>query len=382
MADPGPGSPQMRAIDASGRNPFAKDAEGYDLQGLAEAPFLRPSTLRALKVIDLLLLPFLYPAAWLLKIVRRRGLEKLPACRKALLQVGVMPIRDHFYEPRFDYRNEPADEAAKERDLPGIDWNPKGQLAWLDSLVYGSELLDLPEHKGKGADKSAFHFNNGFFEAGDAECWYQAIRALKPKRIFEIGSGYSTLLATAAIEKNRSQDADYRCRHLCIEPYRQPWLEALPVEVLRERVEVLGPELFTELERDDLLFIDSSHVIRPGGDVLFEYLHLLPSLKEGVVVHIHDIFTPMDYPANWLQQNVRFWNEQYLLEALLSNNPHWQVLGGLHYLYRHHRQKLQQAAPHLTDANEPSSIYLRKVSAEDRATAKPKKQKATGGKQS
>ena len=77
----------------------------------------------------------------------------------------------------------------------------------------------------------------------------------------------------------------------------------------------------------DILFIGSSHVIRPQGDVLFEYLELLPTLKRGVIVHVHDIFSPRDYPQSWLLDEVRLWNEQYLLEAFLTDNEHWKSNG-------------------------------------------------------
>ena len=92
-------------------------------------------------------------------------------------------------------------------------------------------------------------------------------------------------------------------------------LEKIGVTVIRQKVEGLGKAVFAELEKGDILFIDSSHIIRPQGDVLFEYLESLPSLNRGVIVHIHDIFSPKDYLKEWVTNEVRFWNEQYLLEA-------------------------------------------------------------------
>ena len=97
------------------------------------------------------------------------------------------------------------------------------------------------------------------------------------------------------------------------------WLNDVSgIEVLRQRVEQMDKQLFLELEENDILFIDSSHMIRPQGDVLCEYLEILPTLRPGVLVHIHDIFTPRDYPDEWLIDEVKLWNEQYLLEAFLS----------------------------------------------------------------
>lgn len=130
---------------------------------------------------------------------------------------------------------------------------------------------------------------------------------------------------------------------------------------MRQRIEEVGLEFFAELEENDLLFIDSSHMIRPQGDVLFEYLQLLPTLKKGVLVHIHDIFSPRDYLAEWVKDNVWFWNEQYLLEAFLTGNRGWEVVGALNYLHHDHYDALKKVCPYLTPDREPGSFYLRKV---------------------
>ena len=104
------------------------------------------------------------------------------------------------------------------------------------------------------------------------------IRHVKPRRLIEIGSGFSSLMAVAAIDANRRQDRGYTCRHVCIEPFERPWLQELDIELVRMRVERCDKALFTDMQANDILFIDSSHVIRPQGDVLFEYLEILPRL--------------------------------------------------------------------------------------------------------
>lgn len=131
--------------------------------------------------------------------------------------------------------------------------------------------------------------------------------------------------------------------------------------MVRRKVEDLDPTFFASLRENDILFIDSSHIIRPQGDVLFEYLRLLPALNKGVIVHVHDIFSPRDYPARWMRDEVRFWNEQYLLEAFLTHNGAWQVMGALNYLRHHHQEKLKAIAPFLGPRNEPGSFYMRKI---------------------
>jgi hypothetical protein len=306
---------------------------------------------------DVFLVPFVYPSAWLLKTIRKAGIQRLPFCRSALLHVGVFPIRNHYYEPQFDMRDTKRPFSA-ERDLPGIDWNIHEQLEILEQFSCCDELADYPRQE---TDNLRFYFDNDAFKSGDAEYWYQMIRLKKPKRIFEIGSGYSTLMANDAIRKNQEENPNYTCKHLCIEPYEMPWLEQTGVSVLRKKVEDIETSFFSELEENDILFIDSSHVIRPEGDVLVEYLEIIPTLNKGVIVHVHDIFSPRNYLTEWLTSYVRFWNEQYLLEAFLSQNKSWKIIGSINYLHHNHHKELKAVCPFLTPDREPGSFYIQKV---------------------
>jgi hypothetical protein len=310
-----------------------------------------------LPFVDIALAPAVYPAAYLLKAIRRAGISNMPFCKRILMQVGVFPIRNHYYEPLFDSRmlRRPLDH---DRALPGIDWNINEQLSLLKSFCFNEELKDVPAAK---VDELTFHFNNGAFDSGDAEFLYNLVRLKKPASVFEIGSGNSTLIAMKAIKKNQEENPSYRCKHLCIEPYEMPWLEKSGVTVIRQRAEDVDKAIFSEVASGDILFIDSSHIIRPQGDVLFEYLELLPSLKKGVIVHVHDIFSPKDYLKEWIIDEVRFWNEQYLLEAFLTCNQNWKVIGALNYLHHNHFQQLQEKCPALTRDREPGSFYIEKI---------------------
>lgn len=312
---------------------------------------------KTLPIFDVAVLPLVYPAAWLMKIIRIVGVQYLPICKNALMNIGVFPIRNHYYEPQFDNRNKES-EFSRNRNLPGINWNIAEQLEMLKNLRFSRELEDIPLSKPKSLQ---FYFNNGAFESGDAEYWYQMIRYMKPRRIFEIGSGNSTLMAARAIRLNQKEDPSYKCEHVCIEPYEMAWLDSLEVSVLRSKVEDVELSFFSRLKEHDILFIDSSHIIRPQGDVLFEYLELLPSLNKGVIVHIHDIFSPKNYLNQWLENEVRFWNEQYLLEAFLSNNDSWKIVGALNYLHHNHYDKFKLVAPFLTSDREPGSFYIQKT---------------------
>ena len=190
------------------------------------------------------------------------------------------------------------------------------------------------------------------------------LRAFKPGRVVEIGSGFSTLIAQKALEANRSEDPKAVCEYTCIEPYESAWLEEAGFQVLRTKVEDVDMKLFSSLSAGDFLFIDSSHIIRPQGDVLFEYLEVLPTLRSGVVVHIHDIFTPKDYLDKWIFEETRFWNEQYLLEAFLSFNDSFRIIGALNYLKHHYPVEMAAACPILGEQMaeaEPASFWMMKV---------------------
>lgn len=318
---------------------------------------MRKLLIQLLPTVDILLVPFVYPAAWLLKLIRRAGVHRMPYCKNVLLNVGVFPICNHYYEPQFDNRD-PNPAFSQDRNLKGIAWNVSGQLELLEKLVFSEELRDIPREK---PNSLKFYLNNGTFESGDAEYWYQLIRAIKPKRIFEVGSGNSTLMAINAIEKNRDENPSYECEHVCIEPYEMPWLEEVGVSVIRKKVEAVELSFFSPLQENDILFIDSSHVIRPQGDVLFEYLELLPSLNRGVIVHVHDICSPKNYPRKWLQDEVRLWNEQYLLEAFLSHNSSWKIIGALNYLHQNHYEKFKKVAPFSEPERGSGSFYIQKI---------------------
>ena len=311
-----------------------------------------------LPILDILLIPFVYPAALLLKNIRRAGVHRMPQCKNAFMKVGVFPIRDHYYEPQFDNQN-PMPSFYEDRNLPGINWNISEQLEMIKKFVFAKELENISQVK---PSTLKFYLNNDTFESGDAEYWYQIIRTIKPKRIIEVGSGNSTLMAIKAINKNQEEDLNHKCDHICIEPYEMPWLEETGVNVVRKKVQEIDLSFFSQLQANDILFIDSSHIIRPQGDVLFEYLELLPSLNKGVIVHMHDIFSPKNYLKKWLQDEVKFWNEQYLLEAFLSHNNSWKIVGSLNYLHHNHYDKLHSVAPFLTPEREPGSFYIQKSS--------------------
>jgi len=287
----------------------------------------------------------------------------MPLSRKIFDAVGVYPILDHYYEPLFK-KSRIKKSLREDRILPGLDFNEEEQLAILEKFDYNEELLKYPLEKPSDYSRPLFYYNNPNFKSGDAEYLYNVIRLYKPSKIVEIGSGFSTLIAHEANLKNEREDGNFTCEHICIEPYQRNWLEDTGVSVIRQPVEQIEVEWFKRLNQNDILFIDSSHIIRPQGDVLFEYLHILPVLNSGVMIHIHDIFTPKDYPADWLFKKVRLWNEQYLLEAFLSFNHQFKIIGALNFLAHHYTNELSTKCPIFSreiTLREPGSMWLKKI---------------------
>lgn len=310
-----------------------------------------------LKTIDVIISPVVFLSSWLLKYIRSKGLERFPLSRKIFRKVGMFPIIDHYYEPNF--QPVPKNNSLRASgSIKGIDFSVEAQLELLKKLTYSTELDSdtLRAMLKSPGDQDVYPF----YLPSEAEYYYSMIRHFKPKRIVEIGSGFSTIIAEMAVRKNRDDGAN--CRISCIEPFENSWLESHDVEVIREKVENIDPEYFSKLEQNDILFIDSSHMIKPWGDVMFEYFKILPVLQNGVLIHVHDIFTPRDYPENWLNDRISFWNEQYLLEALLVNNRDYTILGMMNYLRHNQFDKLADSFPSLRQipGQEPSSFWMMK----------------------
>ena len=160
--------------------------------------------------IDIVLLPFILGSGCILKLFRHIGTQKLPLAKKLLLDIGIYPLRDHYYDPQFNpkYLHKPL---SGKRSLPGIDWNIDEQLEMLNSFNFQNEFSNISDDF---VSDHVFHFKNGAYESGDAEYWYNIIRLKQPKKIIEIGSGNSTKMARIAIGKNQKSNTDYQCRHM------------------------------------------------------------------------------------------------------------------------------------------------------------------------
>jgi hypothetical protein len=252
----------------------------------------------------------------------------------------IRPI--HYYEPLPDFRTITTDQITRRRTFPAIDFRWDDQLTLLNRLAeYRDELTTLE-----------FDFENGYFSGFDAAVYYSLIRQLKPQRIIEIGGGYSTRIAHQALSANGEGDLT------CIEPH--PERLNGTVNLIRKRVEQIEVDFFSSLAANDILFIDSSHTVKFGSDVCYEFLEVLPTLKPGVWVHVHDIFFPHDYPAEWLINRRLALNEQYLLEAFLSFNREFQVALANYWLCLDHPENGACLWPSAA-SNPPASFWMKRV---------------------
>lgn len=309
---------------------------------------------------DILLSPLTLVSAVWYKFVRSNKASQMPVTEKIFMAVGVLPIRDHYYQPLINPQKYLQKPLHAPRVLPGIQWNIEEQLNLLKAFHYQDELRAIPMEQKDAGPLGFYYNNNPSLCAADAEFLYNIIRHYKPRRIIEVGCGYSTRLAVQAEKKNLAENSERSCTHICIEPYEAPWLEKLAVQVLRSKVEDLPLDTFSQLEAGDILFIDSSHIIRPQGDVLFEFLEILPTLKPGVLVHVHDIFSPRDYLKDWVVDQHSQWNEQYLLEAFLSFNSQFRIIGAVNLLKKDYPKALAGACPVTGERpnDEPGSFWM------------------------
>jgi Methyltransferase domain len=269
-------------------------------------------------------------------------------CYRIFEQAGYHVTPNHFYSPIPDSSTLTDDLWKKESGLIGLDMNTDMQLKLLHEVFsqFGKEF-DFPKTKDKSMQDHDFYLRNGSFEAGDAEVLHSMIRHFKPKRIVEIGSGFSTYLSARACLLNKEKEG-IDTELIAIEPFPNetlkkgfPGLSAL----IQKPLEEVDLDLFRDLEANDILFVDSTHVLKIGGDVKYEYLEILPRLKKGVIVHSHDIFLPGEYPKSWVVDNHWFWTEQYLLQAFLAFNSAFEILWAGQYMARRYPDELITVFP-------------------------------------
>lgn len=279
-------------------------------------------------------------------------------------RLGIHITPKHYYQPIPDTGRLGSALWDRVSDLPGIAINADAQERLLTDLClrYSAEWKAFAN--GPTSDPHKYFLCNDHYESVDAELLYGMVRSLKPRRMIEVGCGRSSLLTLQALAKNAGEEQGYVCQYTSIDPYPPQYA----VDALRGKAkQVIAPvqdvpvEMFQTLGENDILFIDSTHVLNIGSDVQYEILEILPRLRAGVVVHLHDIFFPKEYPRHWVMKRHMFWTEQYLLQAFLAFNSAFEILWAGHYMHVHKRDALTSSVPSYDPASTcPGSFWMRK----------------------
>lgn len=291
----------------------------------------------------------------------RRILRGLSSWQPNLRGVVAFPA-GHFYSPLLDLESLPPDASAPPFDgeemWEHLDLRGPAQRAYYLDLLGRFPAPPFPLRQTAGL---RYFVENGFFVQSDAFTLSRVIRREQPRRVVEVGSGFSSAVMLDTLE-HAGQSADLTF----IEPFPDR-LNALLTAADRERstvlvqpVQAVPLAVFDRLEEGDILFIDSSHVAKTGSDVAFLLLRVLPRLKRGVLIHFHDIFYPYSYPAGWVREG-RAWNESLFLRAFLLGNPAFAIVAFNSFAGRAFPEIFRADFPAFLD-NTGGSIWLRKVS--------------------
>lgn len=291
------------------------------------------------------------------KLLRKMSNQHVPSHDIPLL----FPI-GHFYSPIADTKDL---IARKNRlwtqldSMQGINLQVDTQLVLLEKLRPHTLEISYPVDKPND-DQTSYYYSNDQYPVLDAEFLHAALLHFQPKHVIEVGSGFSSLV-TAHVNRTLLENS---MSFTCIEPYPRQFLtDGVPgiTHLLQQKVEDVDLSVFDSLDRGDILFIDSSHVSKTGSDVNFLFFEVLPRLKSGVLVHIHDIFLPDEYPERWVIDEGRNWNEQYVLRAFMQFNSAWRVVWSAHYMGTRHTGAVQKTFPRFPKLGGGGSFWIERI---------------------
>jgi predicted O-methyltransferase YrrM len=275
----------------------------------------------------------------------------------------------HFYSPVPDLpetrkkANEIFDRSVKY--LPEVQINEAGQLKLLGQFAEYYDSMPFSDHANDGC---RYYLDNPYFSYGDGIVLHSILRNFKPRKVIEIGSGFSS----AEMLDLNDRFFDGKIEFTFIEPYPQRLLSLLSkgdlshCRIIAKPLQAVEMSLFATLEANDFLFIDSSHVGKINSDVLQILFNILPLLKPGVIIHFHDILWPFEYPQNWVEEG-RAWNEAYFLRAFLQYNSAFEIVFFNSFMALQHRKEIEDwipkvlRSPSTKETVGNSSLWLRKV---------------------
>lgn len=303
-----------------------------------------------------------FPEVQALAAERDRYRAELRAYVPHIVALGDIPP-GHFYSPIPSLDDVRREEAklfdTTQRTMPGVDMREQEQLALLAQFAERF-YPDMPFQADK-VENLRFYFENPMFSYGDAISLYSMIRHLKPQRIVEVGSGFSSAVA---LDTN-DLFFDGQIQTTFIEPYNERLLSLINQQdkgkskIIEARVQDVDLSVFSTLEENDILFVDSTHVSKIGSDVNRLFFEILPSLANGVYVHFHDIFLPFEYPRQWIYDGLA-WNEAYMLRAFLQYNQNFEVVLMNAFMGTSNGAFLHEKMP-LFMKNTGGSMWIKKV---------------------
>ena len=272
--------------------------------------------------------------------------------------ISMLFAPGHFYSPIAD----PEDLKARAdkiwapgNQLCGINLNEEEQIKFLSSLKPYVETIDYPIEQP--SDPATYFYKNDQFPVLDAEFLHAALCHFRPRTVIEVGSGFSSLVTANVNRRVLNGQIEF----MCIEPYpRQFLIDGVDgiSGLVQKKVEEVELDFFNRLESGDILFIDSSHVSKIGSDVNYLFFEVIPRLKSGVMVPIHDIFLPDEYPKVWAIDEGRNWNEQYLLRAFLQFNSAWKVLWSAYFMATRHTDAVKDVFPRFPQLGGGGSLWM------------------------
>jgi predicted O-methyltransferase YrrM len=290
---------------------------------------------------------------------RTAAMKAYLAVHHAAARVGVQVLRASYDSPVPRVRDLPSSVFERDSPMRGIDWDPAAQMDWVEAEL-GPYLPEFRPAPDPDAPTGRFRLDNVTFDRVDAELLYAIVRWAKPAKLLELGSGYSTLVSVDALARNAAEGGPGELA--CLDPYPSPHVLARPdiAPLVREvAAQEVSEEEVAALGERDVLFVDTSHTVKIGGDVNRIVLDLLPLVRPGVLVHFHDVFLPRDYSRGHLAGG-HYWNEQYLVQAFLSGNRDWEVLVSGMALAVAEPERLGALIPSFHPGVSPGSIWLRR----------------------
>ncbi len=299
----------------------------------------------------------------------RKLIKRLPLIGPLAIRLNTLMTRvpaGHFYSPIVSSaeikRREDQIYPTPTKILPGINLNETNQLKLIEEAFskYGLAHSFSPTQ----VENSRYFYENNYFKLTDATGLYMMLCQFKPKKIIEIGSGFSSAVTLDTIESSFENQPEITF----IEPFPERLKSLLKstdknITIFEKDLQDVPVDFFKSLEANDILFIDSTHVSKTGSDVNYFLFEIFPVLNPGVLIHVHDIFYPFEYPKDWvIYGNGRFgWNEAYILRAFLTNQNNYEIVLFNNYLQTFHEKWLSANVPPYCNHGKGASIWLRKI---------------------